>query len=97
MGNSKRFGEMKATKYSNKLNVEEELQFSAITILVPDDTIFISYRGTDNTIVGWKEDFNMGFKSHVGAQIDSVKYLEEIADKYPKIIYELGVIQKGEI
>lgn len=88
---------MKATKYSNKLNVEEELQFSAITILVPDDTIFISYRGTDNTIVGWKEDFNMGFKSHVGAQIDSVKYLEEIADKYPKIIYELEVIQKGEI
>ena len=50
MGNSKRFGEMKATKYSNKLNVEEELQFSAITILVPDDTIFISYRGTDNTM-----------------------------------------------
>ena len=40
MGNSKRFGEMKATKYSNKLNVEEELQFSAITILVPDDTIY---------------------------------------------------------
>ena len=38
MGNSKRFGEMKATKYSNKLNVEEELQFSAITIKDPDDT-----------------------------------------------------------
>ena len=95
MGNSKRFGEMKATKYSNKLNVEEELQFSAITILVPDDTIFISYRGTDNTIVGWKEDFNMGFKSHVGAQIDSVKYLEEIADKYPKNNIRIGGHSKG--
>lgn len=95
MGNSKRFGEMKATKYSNKLNIEEELQFSAITILVPDDTIFISYRGTDNTIVGWKEDFNMGFKSHVGAQIDSVKYLEEIADKYPKNNIRIGGHSKG--
>ena len=49
----------------------------------------------DNTIVGWKEDFNMGFKSHVGAQIDSVKYLEEIADKYPKNNIRIGGHSKG--
>lgn len=82
MGNSIRFGEMKVTKYVNKISVEKEKQFSAITILMPDDTIYVSYRGTDNTVIGWKEDLNMTFKSHIPSQIDAVKYLEEIANKY---------------
>ena len=83
MGNSTRFGEMKVTKYVNKISVEQEKQFSAITILMPDDTIYVSYRGTDNTVVGWKEDLNMTFKGHIPSQIDAVNYLEEIAKEYP--------------
>lgn len=94
MGESKRFGEMKATRYVNKINVEEEKQFSAITVIMPDDTIYVSYRGTDNTLVGWKEDFNMTFKSHVPSQIDATKYLEEIASKYPNKI-RIGGHSKG--
>lgn len=94
MGQSERFGKMKATKYINKINVQQEKQFSAITILMPDDTIFISFRGTDNTIVGWKEDFNMSFKSHIASQKESVKYLEEIANEYSNNI-RLGGHSKG--
>ena len=45
---------------------------------MPDNTIFVSYRGTDNTIVGWKEDLNMSFKSHIASQISAKKYLEII-------------------
>lgn len=41
MGKSTRFGEMKVTKYVNKISVEQEKQFSAITIIIPDDTIYI--------------------------------------------------------
>lgn len=41
MGKLTRFGEMKATKYVNKISVEQEKQFSAITIIIPDDTIYI--------------------------------------------------------
>ena len=94
MGLSKRFGEMKATRYVNKINVEQEKQFSAITMIMPDDTIYISYRGTDNTVVGWKEDLNMTFKSHIPSQIDSVKYLEQIAKEYPNKI-RVGGHSKG--
>lgn len=94
MGESKRFGEMLVTRYINKINEEEEKQFSAITILMPDDTIYVSYRGTDNTIVGWKEDFNMSFKSHVASQLDSVKYLEDIAKTYPNNL-RVGGHSKG--
>lgn len=95
MGQSKRFGKMLATKYINKINLEQEKQFSAITIIMPDDTIYISFRGTDNTIVGWKEDFNMSFKSHVASQKDAVNYLEKIANEYPNKKIRIGGHSKG--
>ncbi len=95
MGQSKRFGEMLATKYINKIDVEQEKQFSAITVLMPDDTIFVSYRGTDNTIVGWKEDFNMSFKSHIASQISAKEYLEIIAKEYPDKKIRIGGHSKG--
>lgn len=94
LGASKRFGEMKATKYVNKINIEQEKQFSAITIIMPDDTIYVSYRGTDNTVVGWKEDLNMTFSAHIPSQIDAVKYLNEIAKIYKNKI-RVGGHSKG--
>lgn len=94
MGLSRRFGEMKVTKYVNKISQEQEKQFSAITIIMPDDTIYVSYRGTDNTVVGWKEDLNMTFKSHIPSQIDAVKYLEEIAKEFPNKL-RIGGHSKG--
>ena len=94
LANSKRFGNMLATKYINKVEYELEKQFCAITVLLPDDTLYISFRGTDDTIVGWKEDFNMSFKSHVASQVDSVKYLEEISELYPNNI-RIGGHSKG--
>ena len=95
MGDSKRFGGMLATKYINKIDAEQEKQFSAITVLMPNDTIYVSYRGTDNTIVGWKEDFNMSFKSHIASQISAKQYLEEIAKEYPSSKIIIGGHSKG--
>lgn len=96
MGQSKRFGEMKVSRYVNKISEEEEKQFSAVTIQIPDDTIFISYRGTDNTIIGWKEDFNMSFQNHVASQLDAVKYLEEVAEQLKrKTKIRIGGHSKG--
>ena len=95
MGKSKRFGGMLATKYINKIDAEQEKQFSAITVLMPDNTIYVSYRGTDNTIVGWKEDFNMSFKSHIASQISAKQYLEEIAKEYPSSKIIIGGHSKG--
>ena len=95
MGNSERFGQMFATKYINKIETEQEKQFSAITILMPDNTIYVSFRGTDNTIVGWKEDFNMSFKSHIASQISAKEYLENIAKEYPDKKIRVGGHSKG--
>ncbi len=95
MGKSKRFGEMIAVENINKLEKETEEQFSAVTIILPDNTIYISFRGTDNTLIGWKEDFNMSFKSHIKSQIDAKDYLERIAKKYPNKKIRVGGHSKG--
>jgi hypothetical protein len=82
LGKCERFAKMKITNYINKVIPEEEKQFSAITILMPDDTIYISFRGTDNTLVGWKEDFNMSFQENVPSQIEAVQYTKSVAQTY---------------
>ncbi len=94
LANSIRFGSMKLTNYINKIDPIQEKQFSAITVLMEDDTMYVAYRGTDNSIVGWKEDFNMSFSELVPAQIDSVDYLEKIAKQYKRKI-RVGGHSKG--
>ena len=95
IGKSKRFSEMQALEYINKIEPETEEQFSATTIILPDNTIYVSYRGTDNTVIGWKEDLNMSFKSHIASQKDAQKYLENIAKKYPTKKIRIGGHSKG--
>ena len=94
MGKSERFGKMIVTQYVNKINPEQEKQFSATTVILPDNTIFVTYRGTDATIVGWKEDFNMCFKSHIASQKDAVEYLNTVSKKYKRPI-RIGGHSKG--
>lgn len=94
MGKSERFGKMSVTQYVNKINAEQEKQFSATTVILPDNTIFVTYRGTDATIAGWKEDFNMCFKSHIASQKDAVEYLNMVSKKYKRLI-RIGGHSKG--
>ncbi len=95
LANSIRFGELKLTEYINKIDLEQEEQFSAVTILMPNDIIYVSYRGTDNTIVGWKEDLNMSFKELVPAQTTAKNYLDKIAEKYRNKQIIVGGHSKG--
>lgn len=74
-----RFRDMRLEGYVNRFDKEAEKQFSAITAITGDDTRFVAFRGTDGTLVGWKEDFNICFQTAVPAQIDAVEYLEASA------------------
>ena len=79
LGSSKRFRNCKLFAYVNNIDVTQEKQFSALSIITGDKTCFVAYRGTDATFIGWKEDFNMSYSDVIPAQIDAVKYLEKIA------------------
>lgn len=71
----------------------EEKQFAAITYRL-NDQLFIAYRGTDATVLGWKEDFNMSFEKDVPSQRSSVHYLDRIAKRTSEDLY-IGGHSKG--
>ena len=66
-GESVRFGDVELTGFVSEYDKEKEEQFSAVTFVLASGSflnkqqIFVAFRGTDDTIVGWKEDFNLAF------------------------------------
>lgn len=90
----RRFCNMRLNCYINIVEKEWETQFAAITFLLEDGTLYIAFRGTDETIVGWKEDFNMAFLSPVPGQAYSVKYLNMVMGRLYKPFY-IGGHSKG--
>jgi len=81
LGSSNRFGNCRVRGYVNLIDTNRGIQFSAICINTGDNSSFVAYRGTDMTLVGWKEDFNMSFNEAVPAQLEAVAYLEKMAKK----------------
>lgn len=79
LARSERFSSVKVTRGCDIFSAEDEIQFSAFTFLLPTGDRVVAYRGTDNTVTGWKEDFNMSFSEEVPAQREALKYLEEEA------------------
>ena len=66
MAHSKRFGGMKLAGFTNEVDHDNQSQFAVCTFYLSDGTIFVAFRGTDDTLVGWKEDFNMCFSEGTG-------------------------------
>ena len=74
-----RFGSLRLLGYVNRIDEETQTQFSAMTMLLPDGSAYVAFRGTDDTIVGWKEDFNMAFTPEIPAQRYAADYLQQAA------------------
>ena len=79
----------------NMIDTKKEMQFSATTFLLDDETTLIAYRGTDDTLVGWKEDFNMSFLAVVPAQTEAVSYLNQAARSSPNVSLRVTGHSKG--
>ncbi|MBP3830904.1 MAG: DUF2974 domain-containing protein [Clostridia bacterium] len=95
LGKSKRFKDLVLTDYVKNNDFEAERQFSAITIHINKELMYISFEGTDGTILGWKEDFNMAFMKNIAAQISGKEYLEKVSDKYKNKKMIIGGHSKG--
>ena len=89
-----RFAHAEVVAFASRRDAETQTQFSALTLRLRPDELLVSFRGTDNTLVGWKEDFNMGFVCPVPAQELAVAYLERIAAQYPGAL-RIGGHSKG--
>ncbi len=76
MADSERFGAIGLHDYVDVVDPARAMQFAAVTALLPDGNEYVAFRGTDSTLVGWREDLNMSFESPVPAQEEAVVYLE---------------------
>ncbi len=79
MAKTRRFSNLRLRGYVNDINDEEQSQFSVMCVTFPDETLYVAFRGTDNTITGWREDFNMGYLSETPGQLKAVAYLNRMA------------------
>lgn len=83
MVSGKRFQNMKCNFFADIIDEDVETQFSAITCF-PEDTLPVMiFRGTDENIIGWKEDFNMAFRKPVTGQKLSVLYMNQTGLRIP--------------
>jgi hypothetical protein len=76
---SKRFGGLQIGCYVNRIELELQTQFSAVVFRLSNGMYYVAFRGTDENIVGWKEDLNLAFSEPVPGQLMSVWYLEQAA------------------
>lgn len=97
MYHSRRFQDLRINNYVNQISLETETQFSAMTFRLSSGTSYVAYRGTDETIVGWKEDLNLAFSEPVEGQRISVEYLEKAAEKIEGSFYVGGHSKGGNL
>lgn len=76
---SKRYRTIRANYFAEWFDKEKEVQFAAVTFCLGAASFFVSFRGTDETLVGWKEDFNMGFMKSIPSQRRALAYLKGVA------------------
>lgn len=74
-----RFSALRILAFREEVDEERQMQFAAVSFLLPDGSCYVSFRGTDSSLVGWKEDFNMAYECPVPSQERAKRYLEEVA------------------
>lgn len=88
----KRYGDIILSNYEKV--VDNEKQFCAMTYKLPDGTIYVAYEGTDDSLIGWKEDFEMTYCFPVPAQKMAIDYINRVIKfKTKKVI--VGGHSKG--
>ena len=92
---SPRFRDMKLNGFVDHLDTVKAEQFAALAAECGDGTVYLSFRGTDDTLAGWKEDFYLSCMREVPAQKMAVTYTEAMAHQYPRIKLRLGGHSKG--
>lgn len=93
---SPRFRDIRMNYFIDNVDSQMQMQFSAVTCFPDDNSAFIVFRGTDGTIIGWKEDFNMAFTYPLPSQEAGLLYLNSISGFIPEdMTVRVGGHSKG--
>lgn len=91
----KRYKNIKLMGYVNDIDLDVQKQFAAMTYKISLDTYVIAFRGTDDSIIGWKEDFHMTYMEHIPAQQTAVRYVQKVMQAFPTATFILTGHSKG--
>lgn len=78
MAESERYKDALLGGYVNDISIEEQSQFAVLCVYLGDRSLFVAFSGTDDTIVGWRENFNMGYLDATPGQHKAVEYLNSM-------------------
>lgn len=95
MAATPRFAHMKLSCFEDRLDNEQAVQFAALTVDTGDGGVYLAFRGTDDTLAGWKEDFRMACVPEIPAQGLAAAYIRRVAKQYPRKKLRLGGHSKG--
>lgn len=94
-GHFERFSNILLAEYEEFVCETQPIQFAACTFQFEKDKIFVAFRGTDNTIYGWKEDCMIALSDNIPSQLKAAEYLCRVAAKYPDCKIYIGGHSKG--
>lgn len=93
---SSRYDDVKLGFFEENRSNRNEIQFFGLTFFI-DDKIFITFRGTDRSVVGWQEDFDLVLKDVIPSQEEAKNYLFKMVNLLKKPVYVLGHSKGGNL
>lgn len=83
MAQTRRFSDLELMGFVQDTSEERQTQFVALTLYLPEGSVFVAFRGTDDSLVGWREDLNLAIMEEVPAQRSAAEYLNalELSDE----------------
>ena len=94
---TRRFRNVGVKGHVNDLDPVRQMQFSATSFILGEDSTLVAYRGTDDTLIGWKENFNMSFMESVPAQREAAAYLNTAGAFSSGDLYVTGHSKGGNL
>lgn len=99
MAASPRFRDLLIYDHAAAFDEARDLQFAATTYVRPGHFAYVGFRGTDTTLTGWREDFNMAYRAPVEAQVLAARYLAAVAadSRFPETLLVGGHSKGGNL
>lgn len=95
---SRRYADVLVKGYVNEIDIKAQKQFCALTFDIGEDELVVAFRGTDDTIIGWKEDLNMAFFTPIPSQKQGMEYLNSAIHRTQKqSVYVCGHSKGGNL
>lgn len=97
MEHAPRYNDLKVFGFRSEWSLEQEKQFAALGLETPDGSMILSFAGTDDTMLGWKEDLNLAVNGTIASQPTAVAYVDEVLKNRPGYFTMCGFSKGGHL